>query len=62
VCRKYYIHPAVIESYLCGNLLEDFKAAASNGDTPPWLDPEESALLALLKKYDEEKLTAAAAA
>lgn len=61
VCRKYYIHPAVIESYLCGNLARDFEAAAARVSPSPWLDPEEAALLALLKKYDEEKLTVAAA-
>lgn len=48
VCRKYYVHPAVFESYLGGILLESLQngteAAARNG-----LEPEEAAVVRLLR-------------
>lgn len=44
VCRRCYIHPAVLEAYLEGSLHERTRAAAPI----PGLDPDEEALLALL--------------
>jgi len=51
VCRKCYIHPAVIDSYLDGSFLDTFGERAmrliqkSRG-----LEPEELAVLALLRR------------
>src|SRR5581483_1177475 len=45
VCRKCYVHPAVIESYLAGNLALDAEARAGKG-----LRKEERAVLAFLKR------------
>ena len=44
VCRKYYIHPAVIEHYRDGTLAEFFGGAAEQ--------PEEAAVMALLESLD----------
>ena len=48
VCRKYYVHPALFESYSEGTLLDLFerelKRARSNG-----LEKEEAAVLAILR-------------
>jgi DNA topoisomerase-1 len=43
VCRKYYIHPRVIEAFSAGEL------APFTGDSPSGLRAEEAALLALLR-------------
>ncbi|HZP18712.1 MAG TPA: DNA topoisomerase IB [Bauldia sp.] len=45
VCRKCYVHPAVIESYLAGNLALDAEARAGKG-----FRKEERAVLAFLKR------------
>jgi DNA topoisomerase I len=53
-CRKYYIHPAIVEAYLDGSLtprLEQY-AAVPAADLPEGLNADEAAVLALL----EEKL------
>jgi DNA topoisomerase-1 len=52
VCRKCYVHPAIIESYLDGSFLDALKetAAARSGNTKPALPPEEAAVMALLRK------------
>jgi DNA topoisomerase-1 len=51
VCRKCYIHPAVIETYLEGGLAEALGARVDRGSTDPGdgLRPEEAAVLALLR-------------
>jgi DNA topoisomerase-1 len=50
VCRKCYVHPAVLEGYLDGDLVaalrQRAKAEAARGD----LKPEEAAVLALLRR------------
>ncbi|MEO8226443.1 MAG: DNA topoisomerase IB [Gemmatimonadota bacterium] len=46
VCRKYYVHPAVFESYLAGDL-GDLLRAAGKGDGT--LEPHEAAVMTLLR-------------
>jgi DNA topoisomerase-1 len=52
LCRKCYVHPAVLDAYLDGSMLQTLaerageELAGSNGD----LRPEESAVLALLER------------
>jgi DNA topoisomerase-1 len=51
VCRKCYVHPAVLESYLCGALhraAEELRREEAAND-PHALDDEELAVLALLE-------------
>jgi DNA topoisomerase-1 len=52
VCRKSYIHPAILDAYLDGTIvqaLHDF-AARGKGDEDAGLDTAERALLALLQE------------
>jgi DNA topoisomerase-1 len=52
ICRKYYVHPAVFESYLAGTLLETLqngtKQAAKNDAAKEALSSEEAAVVRLL--------------
>lgn len=49
VCRKYYVHPAVIEAYLQGNLPPAL-AAEIDKPEPQELEPPEQAVMVLLKQ------------
>lgn len=49
VCRKSYIHPAVVDAYLNKSLLDEIAAGASENETTG-LRPEERALLGLLRR------------
>ncbi|HEU5042483.1 MAG TPA: DNA topoisomerase IB [Gemmatimonadales bacterium] len=50
VCRKYYVHPAVFETYAAGTMIE----ALANGDVSPatehTLSAEEEAIVRLLRR------------
>jgi DNA topoisomerase I len=48
VCRKYYVHPVVFESYLAGTLLEDLQNGNQQG-TKRDLSSEEAAVVGLLR-------------
>jgi DNA topoisomerase-1 len=52
VCRKCYIHPAVVEAYLDGSLAEAFRrrAGKKDGAASSGLRDEEAAVLAFLQK------------
>jgi DNA topoisomerase-1 len=51
ICRKCYVHPAVIEAYLDGTMLETLKQLAEQemADSVRALRPQEAAVLALLQ-------------
>jgi len=51
ICRKCYVHPEVLNSYLDGNLVLELKSKAENElrSTLGNLAPEEAAVLALLR-------------
>jgi DNA topoisomerase I len=51
ICRKCYVHPDVLTSYLDGNLVLEIKDAVENElrDAMSELQPEEAAVLALLR-------------
>jgi DNA topoisomerase-1 len=52
VCRKYYIHPAIMDAYLDGTLTQWF-TGPSPCPTRAGLSSEEAAVLRLLKRrYD----------
>ncbi len=55
-CRKYYVHPAVLEAYADGSLYEAVAQVRREGfeDTPHDLDLEEGALLELLQRKQEQ--------
>jgi DNA topoisomerase I len=52
ICRKCYIHPDVINSYLDGNLDLDIKAEAESGlpEDVAGFEPQEAAVLAMLRE------------
>jgi DNA topoisomerase-1 len=52
VCRKCYVHPAVLDSYLDGSMLDSLKARADRvmAESLPRLRAEEAAVLALLQR------------
>jgi DNA topoisomerase-1 len=52
ICRKCYVHPAIIESYLDGSFLDALKerAPGRTGNRKHGLPPEEAAVMALLRK------------
>ncbi|HEX5412601.1 MAG TPA: DNA topoisomerase IB [Terriglobia bacterium] len=52
-CRKYYVHPAVLEAYEEGNLLQAL-ARARSGDRDT-LYPEELALMNLLASWEKKR-------
>jgi DNA topoisomerase-1 len=51
-CRKYYVHPAIIDVYLDGPLFSAFQAVTARPvpDAPYDLDVEEAAVLELLRE------------
>lgn len=52
ICRKCYVHPAVLEAYLDGTILEALRARAEQElvDDLHALQPEEAAVLAMLQQ------------
>jgi DNA topoisomerase I len=49
VCRKYYVHPLVLEAYLDGALLEQCRVLEA-AEPPDGLSAEETAVLAFLRE------------
>lgn len=56
ICRKCYVHPAVIHSYMSGTLLSTTPGRSERRHTgvPNGLDPDEAVVLALLRRLDEK--------
>jgi DNA topoisomerase-1 len=62
ICRKCYVHPEVLNSYMDGNLVLELKSQAESvlRNTVQRLKPEEAAVLALLRgRLDKETQRAA---
>lgn len=57
ICRKCYVHPAVIESYLDGTMIESLQQIVDQQleDAPERLEPEERAVMRLLKRRLERE-------
>jgi DNA topoisomerase-1 len=49
ICRKYYVHPAVFESYLAGTMLETLQNGTK--ESAKDLSPEEAAVVRLLRHH-----------
>jgi DNA topoisomerase-1 len=64
ICRKSYVHPAVLESYADGTMLRTLQAKAERelSEALPELPPEEAAVLALLRERLSSRADATAAA
>jgi DNA topoisomerase-1 len=50
VCRKYYVHPAVLERYEAGTLHEALANGTGSSSAGEGLDPSEKALVRLLRE------------
>lgn len=50
VCRRYYVHPAVLEAYQDCSLFEIIAAVEAQATANGWLQPAEHALIELLKR------------
>ena len=50
VCRKYYVHPAVLERYEAGTLHQALVNGKGGGPAVAGLEPEEKALVRLLRE------------
>ena len=57
ICRKCYVHPAVLDSYLDGTMLESLKQRTTEALTESLasLKPEEAAVMALLQERLEHE-------
>lgn len=55
-CRKYYVHPAVIDAYLEGELeaIKEQYNESNSSDSPHGLRAEEQALVAILEQFIAE--------
>jgi DNA topoisomerase I len=63
ICKKCYVHPAVVEAFTAGSLHRTFKRCLAEARRRPraGLSPEESAAIALLKRLDRARRIAAPA-
>lgn len=54
ICRKYYVHPAIIEAYLEGTLIREAgKRPQMQQDISPDLTLEERTVLEIIESYDK---------
>ncbi len=55
-CRKYYIHPAVFDAYLCGTLSKTIQPPPEGADqrTASGLHPEEEMVVALIREVSRD--------
>jgi DNA topoisomerase-1 len=51
VCRKYYVHPAVVESYLGGTMMERLQQNGTKAAAKDALTAEEQAVVRLLQYH-----------
>jgi DNA topoisomerase-1 len=49
ICRKCYVHPAVVEAYVERTLSQGPERAAERAASPPGLEPDEAALYSFLR-------------
>ena len=54
ICRKCYVHPLIIETYMAGKLLEAVEQESSDKDAPWALDAIERHVLHLLQRQIAE--------
>jgi DNA topoisomerase-1 len=62
ICRKCYVHPAIIDAYLDGSILDALRERATRElvDDLHTLTPEEAAVLALLQQRLQQAAPASA--
>ena len=52
VCKKYYVHPIIIEQYENGNLYKIFDKIKKTTEVNTYLSPSEKEMLKLFKRYN----------
>ena len=52
VCRKYYVHPMVVEQYHSGQIVDYFKKVERKRTNNPYISHTEEVLLEMLKDYE----------
>lgn len=57
VCRKYYVHPAIVNKYITGEIKEDFNLLNTNLKPIEHLSETETAVLNLIENYVPKFLT-----
>lgn len=55
ICRKCYVHPAIVESYLSGNLIEGLQSKLDEAETIPDFSDSERAVLNFLRRQVRQK-------
>ena len=50
ICRKCYVHPAILDSYLQGHLIQGLQSRLDEGDGIPDFNADERAVLTFLKR------------
>ncbi|MFL9830891.1 DNA topoisomerase IB [Flavobacterium sp. ST-87] len=54
VCRKYYIHPIIVQAYQDKQLYKSFDRIKNNSNVNPYFSPSEKEILKLFKTYTPE--------
>ncbi len=54
ICRKCYVHPAVLESYLNGHLIEGLRTKIDEAEEAHDFAEDEKAVLHFLRRQAEE--------
>ncbi|MGM8361231.1 DNA topoisomerase IB [Flavobacterium sp. ARAG 55.4] len=54
VCRKYYIHPIIVQAYQDKQLYKSFDRIKKNSNVNPYFSPSEKEILKLFKTYTPE--------
>ena len=55
ICRKCYVHPAIVESYLRGNLIEGLQTKLDEAEEIPDFSDDERAVLSFLNVQARKK-------
>lgn len=54
VCRKYYIHPIIVDAYQSGELYKAFNRVKKSNTVSAYFSPSEKEVLKLFKKYEPQ--------
>lgn len=54
VCKKYYVHPQVVDAYETGTIIQDFKKLDAYTKERPYFSPTEAILLQMISKFEIE--------
>lgn len=52
VCRKYYVHPQVVDAYESGSIVKEFEKLDNYSKEKPYFSPTEEILLQMISKFE----------